>query len=49
MTAAHAARTIARDLSRLRPDWSNPEQYFANRDELAHALRRLARQLEETR
>lgn len=49
MTPASTARTIARDLSRLTPDWRDPERYFANRDELAHALRRLARRLETTR
>lgn len=49
MTAARAARVIARDLSRLRPDWRNPERFFENRSEIEHALRRLARQLEETR
>lgn len=43
---ASMAREIARDLCRLSPDWRDPERYFANRDELAHALRRLARQLE---
>lgn len=32
--------------SRLCPDWRDPERYFANRDELAHALRRLDNQLE---
>ncbi len=48
MTLAHTARTIARGLSRLSPDWRDPERYFANRDELLHALRRLARQLETT-
>lgn len=49
MTAANTARQLARDLSRLRPDWRDPERYFENRSELEHALRRLARQLEETR
>lgn len=49
MTPAHTARTIARDVSRLRPDWRNPETYFENRSEIEHALRRLARQLEQTR
>jgi hypothetical protein len=49
MTPASTVRTIARDLSRLAPDWRDPERYFANRDELAHALRRLANQLETPR
>ena len=42
-------RQLARDLSRLSPDWRNPERYFENRSEIEHALRRLARQLEENR
>lgn len=33
-------------LSRLTPDWRNPERYFENRDELRHRLNQLARQLE---
>lgn len=41
-----AIRTIARDVSRLSPDWRNPERYFEHRDEIAHALRLLARKLE---
>lgn len=49
MTAARTARLIARELSRLHPDWRNPERYFENRQEIEHALRRLARTLEETR
>lgn len=49
MTPASTVRQLARDLSRLRPDWRDPERYFENRSELEHALRRLARQLEETR
>ncbi|EPR08452.1 hypothetical protein ACFOOJ_04575 [Sphingobium xenophagum] len=49
MTAARTARLIARELSRLRPDWRDPERYFENRQEIEHALRRLARTLEETR
>jgi hypothetical protein len=47
MTPAHAARQLARDLSRLRPDRRDPESYFANRREIEHRLRRLARQLEQ--
>lgn len=47
MTApAHTVRQLARDLSRLRPDWSDPARYFENRSEIEHALRRLATQLE---
>lgn len=50
MTApAHTARQLARDLSRLRPDWSDPARYFENRNEIEHALRKLARKLEEQR
>lgn len=46
MTPAHHARQIAKDLSRLSPDWRNPERYFENRDELRHRLQHLAQQLE---
>ena len=46
MTPAHTVRSIAKDLSRLRPDWRDPESYFENRSEIEHALRRLANQLE---
>lgn len=47
MTApARTARDIARELSRLRPDWRDPETYFANREEIVRDLRRLARTLE---
>lgn len=47
MSAASTCRRIARDLSRLRPDWRSPETYFENRSEIEHALRQLARRLEE--
>jgi len=47
MTApASTARQLARELSRLTPDWREPERYFQNRSEIEHALRRLANQLE---
>ncbi|WCT77517.1 hypothetical protein [Novosphingobium humi] len=46
MTPASNARLIARDLSRLLPDWRNPERYFENRDELRRRLHQLAKQLE---
>lgn len=46
MTPAHTARTIARDVSRLRPDWRDPERYFETREEISHAVHRLALQLE---
>lgn len=48
MTPSHTARQLAREVGRLRPDWRNPERYFENRQEIEHALRRLARQLERT-
>lgn len=48
MTPSHAARQLARDLARLRPDWGNPERYFENRSEIERALQRLARELERT-
>ena len=47
MTPSHTARQLAHDVARLRPDWRNPERYFENRQEIEHALRRLARQLEK--
>lgn len=48
MTApASTARQLARDLSRLSPDWRDPERYFENRQEIEQALRRLARTLEK--
>lgn len=37
-------RDLARRIGRLRPDWHNPERYFAERDELEREARRLARQ-----
>jgi len=46
MSASQTARLIARDLSRLTPDWRDPERYFENRSELERKLRILARQLE---
>lgn len=49
MTPSRTARDIARHVSRLTPDWRNPERYFENRSEIEHALRRLAQQLERTR
>ncbi len=49
MAPAQAARRIARDISRLRPDWRNPESYFENRSEIEAQLKRLARQLESNR
>jgi hypothetical protein len=47
MTAARTALQLARDLSRLSPDWRCPENYFERRSEIEQALRRLARRLEE--
>ena len=43
---AKEARRIARDVSRLRPDWRDPEVYFQNRSEIEAQLKRLAWQLE---
>ena len=45
---SQTVRQLARDVSRLRPDWSNPERYFENRSEIERALQRLARQLERS-
>lgn len=47
-TPSRTARQLARDLSRLSPDWRNPERYFEDRSEIERALQRLARQLEQT-
>jgi len=46
MTIAASVRTIARDLSRLSPDWRHPERFFETRDELRHELLRIANRLE---
>lgn len=45
---SQTARQLARDVSRLTPDWRNPERYFENRSEIERALQRLARQLERS-
>lgn len=37
----------ARRLSRLSPDWRNPERYFETRSEIERDLRRLAREMRE--
>lgn len=42
-------RDVARRLSRLSPDWRDPERYFHNRDEIERELKRLARELEAQR
>jgi hypothetical protein len=34
---------IAQRVARLRPDWQQPQRFFEERSDLAHALRRLAR------
>lgn len=49
MKPAGIAREIARDLSRLSPDWRDPERFFENRDELRRRMQRLAKALEEDR
>lgn len=49
VTPVTALRTIARDVSRLRPDWRDPERYFEHREEIVRDLRRLARTLEQSR
>ncbi|WP_171899193.1 hypothetical protein [Sphingobium sp. RAC03] len=40
------ARSIARDIGRLHPDWQNPERYFERRDDLRRQLQQLARAIE---
>lgn len=49
MNPAPLLTDLASRLARLRPDWSNPERYFENRQEIERAMRRLARQLEASR
>lgn len=46
--AATKALDLAREVSRLSPDWRDPERYFENRSEIEHKLKRLARDLRET-
>lgn len=46
---ASSLRQLARAVGRLRPDWQNPERYFADRSEIEHAMRRLANQIERRR
>ena len=36
---------LARRVGRLRPDWSNPERYFADRQEIERELQRIAREV----
>jgi hypothetical protein len=43
---SRTARELAWELSRLTPDWRNPERFFENRSEIERALQRLARELE---
>ena len=38
---------LAREIGRLSPDWRNPEQYFENRSEIEHKLKRLARDMKD--
>jgi hypothetical protein len=45
---SRTARQLARDVSRLSPNWRNPERYFEDRSEIERALQRLARQLEQS-
>jgi hypothetical protein len=47
MSYARTIRRLASDLARLSPDWRCPETFFERRSEIEHALRRLARHLEE--
>ena len=42
MSTAPRIAEIARRVSRLRPDWRNPERYFEERHEIEIELRRLA-------
>ena len=49
MNPAPRLRGLADTLGRLRPDWSNPERYFENRQEIERDMRRLAKHLENGR
>ena len=40
---------LAREIGRLSPDWSNPQRYFEERSEIEHKLKRLAREMKESR
>lgn len=42
MTPAARLAAISKQVSRLRPDWRNPERYFEERSEIERALRSLA-------
>lgn len=45
MTAAPRIADLARRVGRLRPDWSNPERYFEDRQQIERELERLAREV----
>ncbi len=46
MTApAHRIEALGKAVGRLRPDWSNPERYFADRQQIERELYRLAREV----
>jgi hypothetical protein len=43
---AERLKDAAERVARLCPDWSDPERYFSNRQEIERELQRIARQLE---
>ncbi len=43
---AERLATLAREISRLAPNWQQPERFFEARSELAEEARKLARSLE---
>ena len=44
-TSARLQR-VSKRLGRLSPNWRNPEEFFEERSEIEHELRRLAREVE---
>lgn len=49
MTAAATLSTLANRVSRLSPDRRDPEQWHLEKDDIAKALRRIAREIERER
>lgn len=45
-STAAKLRRVARKLGRLSPNWRDPEQFFEERSEIEHELRRAASEVE---
>ena len=45
--AAARLHNLAQRIGRLRPDWSHPERYFEEREELEREVRQLAREINQ--